>query len=146
MEENLKKLIETDNATLGTFGKDKQPKPITSKIIKPKPVFGTKEWADRSENCLNGCSHDCRYCYAKTTAVRFGRNTPQNWKNETLKPDILKKEFRKFKGKIMFPSAHDITPTHLDDCMTYLEHMLRPGNQVTIVSKPHLYCVKAICA
>jgi DNA repair photolyase len=135
----------TDTATLGTFGKDKQPKPIKSKIIKPKPVFGTKEWADRNENCLNGCSHDCRYCYAKATALRFGRNTPQNWENETLKPDILKKEFRKFKGKIMFPSAHDITPAHLNDCMTYLEHMLRPGNQVTIVSKPHLDCVKAIC-
>jgi hypothetical protein len=34
----------------------------------------------------------------------------------------------------MFPSAHDITPAHLDDCMIYLEHMLKPGNQVTIVT------------
>lgn len=146
MEENLNELIKTDNATILNFGKDKQPKPIESKIIKPKAVFGTREWAARTENCLNGCSHDCKYCYAKATAVRFGRNTPQNWKNETLKPDILKKEFLKCKGRIMFPSAHDITPAHLDDCMIYLEHMLRPGKQLTIVSKPHLDCVKAICA
>ena len=146
MEENLNELIKTDNATLGTFGKDKQPKAIKCKIVKPKPVFGTKEWADRNENCLDGCSHDCKYCYAKATAVRFGHNTPQNWKNESLKPDILKKGFRKWEGKIMFPSAHDITPAHLDDCMAFLEHMLRPGNQVTIVTKPHLDCVKAICA
>ena len=145
MEENLSELIKTDNATIGTFGTNQKPKPIKSKIIKPKPVFGTKEWADRSENCLNGCSHDCKYCYAKSTVLRFRRNAPQNWQNEILKPDILKKEFRKFKGKIMFPSAHDITPAHLDDCMTYLKHMLKPGNQVTIVTKPHLDCVKAIC-
>ena len=145
MEENLKKLIETDDATIGTFGTNQQPKPIKSKIIKPKPVFGTKEWANRSENCLDGCSHDCKYCYAKAMAVRARRNTPQNWKNETLKLDILKKGFRKWEGKIMFPSAHDITPAHLDDCMTYLGNILRPGNQVTIVTKPHLDCVKAIC-
>jgi DNA repair photolyase len=145
MEENLNELIKTDNATIGTFGAIQKPKPIKSKIIKPKTVFGTREWADRSENCLNGCSHDCRYCYAKAMAVWAGRNTSQNWKNETLKPNILGKEFRKFKGKIMFPSAHDITPAHLDDCIVYLEHMLRPGNKVTIVSKPHLDCVKAIC-
>ena len=145
MEENLNELIKIDNATVVTFGKNTQPKPIKSKFVKPKPVFGTKEWADRSENCLDGCSHDCKYCYAKAMAVRARRNTPQNWKNETLKPNILKKGFRKWEGKIMFPSAHDITPAHLDDCMAYLEHMLRPGNQVTIVSKPHLDCVKAIC-
>jgi DNA repair photolyase len=145
MEENLNELIKTDNATIGTFGTIQKPKPIKSKIIKPKPVFGTKEWADRNENCLDGCSHDCKYCYAKATAVRFGHNTSQNWKNEILKPDILKKGFRKWEGKIMFPSAHDITPAHLDDCMVYLEHMLKPGNQVIIVTKPHLECVKAIC-
>lgn len=130
MEENLNELIKTNNATLGIFKKYNQAnKPQT---IKPKAVFGTKEWPDRSKNCLNGCSHDCKYCYAKATAVRFGHNTPQNWKNKTLKPNILKKGFRKWKGKIMFPSARDITPAHLDDCMIYLEQMLKPGNQVTI--------------
>ena len=53
MEENLNELIKIDNATIGTFGTIQKPKPIKSKIIKPKPVFGTKEWADRSENCLD---------------------------------------------------------------------------------------------
>jgi len=46
-------------------------------------------------------------------------NTPQKWKNETLKPTILKKGFRKREGKIMFPSAHDITPlTWMAACPT----------------------------
>lgn len=145
MEENLKELIKPDNATILTFEKVKRAKPIKPKIIEPKSAFGTREWADRNENCLNGCSHDCKYCYAKATAVRFGHNTPENWKNETLKPNIMKKGFRKWEGKIMFPSSHDITPAHLDDCMVFLEHILRPGNQVTIVTKPHLDCIKAIC-
>jgi DNA repair photolyase len=73
MDENLNELIKTDNATILTFEKVKHPKPVKTKIIKPKPVFGTKEWADRIENCLDGCSHDCKYCYAKVTAVRFGQ-------------------------------------------------------------------------
>ncbi len=30
--------------------------------------------------------------------------------------------------------------------MIYLEHMLRPGNQVTIVTKPLLNYIKTICA
>jgi hypothetical protein len=34
----------------------------------------------------------------------------------------------------------------LDDCIAFLQHMFRPGNQVTIITKPHLDCVKAICA
>ena len=69
MEENLNELIKTDNATILTLKNVKQAKPIESKIIKPKPVSGTKEWADRNENCLDGCSHDCKYCYAKAMAV-----------------------------------------------------------------------------
>jgi DNA repair photolyase len=34
---------------------------------------GTKEWADHNVNCIRGCSNDCRYCYAKIMAKRFGR-------------------------------------------------------------------------
>ena len=50
MEENLNELIKTDNATILNFGTIQKSKPIKSKIIKPKPVFGTKEWADRIRN------------------------------------------------------------------------------------------------
>jgi len=55
MEENLNELIKTDNAATLTFKKVKQPKRLKSKNIKPKPVFQTKEWADRNENCMDGC-------------------------------------------------------------------------------------------
>ncbi len=46
-----------------------------------KAVFGTHEWASYNENCLLGCSHDCRYCYAKSIAIRLKRKTPTDWKN-----------------------------------------------------------------
>jgi hypothetical protein len=55
MEENLNELIKTNNTAILIFGGVKQPKSVSPKIIKPKPVFGTKEWANRNENCLDGC-------------------------------------------------------------------------------------------
>jgi DNA repair photolyase len=36
-----------------------------------KPAFGTKEWAEKNENLISGCSHDCKYCYAKSTAIQY---------------------------------------------------------------------------
>ena len=41
---------------------------------------GTKEWRPNNENCIEGCSNDCRYCYAKKNAIRFGRRDPGSWK------------------------------------------------------------------
>jgi len=45
----------------------------------------------------------------------------------------------------MFPSSHDITPTNLAGCLTVLKKLLEVGNEVLIVSKPHLDCIEAIC-
>lgn len=110
-----------------------------------KTPFGTKEWADRNENLIKGCGHDCKYCYAKSMTIRHKHNTKENWRIEIVNQAKLKKGFRKYDGRIMFPSSHDITPEQLYDCMTFLGHMLKVGNQVLIVSKPHLICIKAIC-
>lgn len=108
-------------------------------------VFGTKEWAAYNENCLLGCSHDCRYCYAKSMAIRFKRKTPVTWKNEVLATSKIQKVFHKRDGRIMFPSSHDITPAHLDDCLAFLKNILDPGNDVLVVSKPHFDCIKRVC-
>jgi DNA repair photolyase len=45
----------------------------------------------------------------------------------------------------MYPSSHDIRPEHLAENMEFLKHILDAGNEVLIVSKPHLVCIKAIC-
>jgi DNA repair photolyase len=45
----------------------------------------------------------------------------------------------------MFPTAHDITPDHLAECIYFLGNILKPGNSVLVVSKPHLECISALC-
>jgi DNA repair photolyase len=100
-------------------------------------ISGTREWAVHSMNCVNGCSHDCAYCYAKTQAARFKRIAPEDWhKMEAVLP--LPEQVGKKKGRIMFPTAHDITPETMTHCVDFLTKVLQAGNEVLIVSKPHL--------
>jgi DNA repair photolyase len=110
-----------------------------------KPVSGTKEWAASNVNIQLGCSHGCRYCYAKASAIRFGRVDPEGWTEERLQDSLLAKNFGKRQGTIMFPTTHDITPGNLEYVVTTLRKMLEPGNRVLIVSKPHLDCITRLC-
>jgi len=110
-----------------------------------RKVSGTKEWSASSENIQLGCSHGCRYCYAKASAIRFGRATPEGWTEEQIDPDKVAKNFGKRKGTIMFPTTHDITPANVADVTTVLTKMLEPGNKVLVVSKPHLECIEHLC-
>jgi len=110
-----------------------------------KKIFGTEEWAVRNENFIDGCIHDCKYCYAKSMAIRFKRKTFANWKDESIREHNFAKKIRKAKGTVMFPSSHDIHPEHLPETLIFLEKIVKAGNKVLIVSKPHLECIKAIC-
>src|SRR6056297_231416 len=71
---------------------------------------GTKEWADSNVNIAYGCSHDCKYCYAKKMAIRFKRETERSWKTMRINTKKVNKGYGKRKGRIMFPSSHDVTP------------------------------------
>jgi len=104
---------------------------------------GVGEWAQYSLNCVDGCSHDCRYCYAKGMAARFKRISPEHWKDE--KPKVTPGRMRKRNGRIMFPSSHDITPATLGHCVEKLGVILGAGNSVLIVSKPHVECIERVC-
>jgi DNA repair photolyase len=106
---------------------------------------GTQEWSVKTVNCCTGCSHDCRYCYAKGMAVRFKQVTESQWPLERIRPDDVIKRHKYYGGQVMFPSSHDITPNNLDACLTVLGNMLAAGNKVLVVSKPHLKCIMAIC-
>lgn len=114
--------------------------------MKHKITSGTKEWADYNINCIKGCSNDCRYCYAKLMAKRFGRATEETWKKMTINKDILDKKFRKFHGRVMFPSSHDITddPDILNACLKVLRNVLITENEVLITTKPCLSVTKEI--
>jgi len=78
-------------------------------------------------------------------AIRYKRSTPDTWKNETVREHDLKKKIKHYEKRVMYPSSHDIRPEHLSENMEFLRHILEAGNEVLIVSKPHLVCIKAIC-
>ena len=45
-----------------------------------KKISGTKEWSVKSVNILAGCTHRCRYCYARATALKYKRIVdPEEW-------------------------------------------------------------------
>ena len=110
-----------------------------------RPPTGTQEWAASNVNIQDGCEHDCRYCYAKTMAIRFKRATSASWKLPRLRRHDLDRGFTRRSGRIMFPTAHDITDRNIDECLTILSRMLAAGNDLLIVSKPRLSCVKRLC-
>lgn len=112
---------------------------------KNKSEWGTREWAPNTLNCITGCGNDCRYCYSKEMSIRYGRSTPGSWKNELVRKDDLSKHIKKYDARVMYPSSHDIRPEHLQENLEFLRHILEAGNEVLVVSKPHLVCIKAIC-
>lgn len=107
---------------------------------------GTKEWADRNINCLLGCSNNCRYCYAKVMAKRFGRCTEGTWSEIKIREDILNKSFKKYGGRVMFPSSHDIidTPEAKEACFIVVKKLLEVGNELLITTKPKLSITRDI--
>ncbi len=111
-----------------------------------KRTSGTKEWADFNVNCISGCANDCRYCYAKMMAKRFHRATEETWKNMVIREDFLTKKFRKYPGRVMFPSSHDIVdiPKVKEACLTVLKNLLDADNDVLVTMKPSLNVTKDI--
>lgn len=109
-------------------------------------ISGTKEWSVKSVNCVNGCSHACRYCYARWDAAeRYGRIAPADWETMRVRPHDVRKRHKRYDGRVMFPTTHDITPAVLDDCITVIGNLLEARNELLIVSKPHLGCIQEIC-
>lgn len=109
---------------------------------------GTREWSKFSVNCQNGCGHRCRYCYARADALRRKQvKTANDWGTtyRKIRPKDVSKRRKNLNGRVMFPTTHDIEPEFLGECLTVLRKLLEAGNEVLIVSKPHLECVKAIC-
>jgi DNA repair photolyase len=79
-------------------------------------------------------------------AIRFKRMTAETWKEPRLRERDVARGFAKRSGRIMFPTAHDITEKNIEACLAVLKAMLQAGNRVLIVSKPCLPCVERLCA
>jgi len=108
---------------------------------------GTKEWSEFSHNFALTCPHDCKYCYARQNAKRWGViKADSEWKIERLKPGREKVKFTKKSGVIMIPTTTDIVPAYLDEAIRTFRGLLAAGNQLLIVSKPHLECIEKLCS
>ena len=111
-----------------------------------KNTKGANQWKVKSCNFITGCQHDCLYCYSKASALYKNTKTRESWKEETVNFNQLnKKQSRVRNGRVMFPSTHDISPTHLPESIQFIRNILVAGNEILIVSKPHLECIVAIC-
>lgn len=110
-----------------------------------KKAFGTQEWAAHNVNIQTGCEHGCLYCYAQCMGIRFKRVAATSWTTPRIRQSVISKKYRKMNGVVMFPTTHDIMESNLVDCLIVLNKMLHAGNQVLIVSKPHLSCIQHLC-
>ena len=113
--------------------------------VSSKKAYGTREWAKTNVNIQSGCEHDCLYCYGHGMSARFRGASAKNWPVPVMRHRDLTKRYSKRKGTIMFPTTHDITEGNLADCLMVLKKLLGAGNQVLVVSKPHLNCIKVLC-
>jgi DNA repair photolyase len=111
-------------------------------IMTTEKKTGTYEWAPARDNCILGCSNDCLYCYAKANAVRFKRETPDTWKIEHQNRNAKAK---KHKGRVMFPTSHDLHIEHVHWWGPHLHQLLELGNDVLIVTKGECAAVRYIC-
>jgi len=116
-------------------------------VMKKSRITGTREWSVGTVNCCKGCTHNCRYCWARAQALRFKWiQSPEQWLLPQVRQHEVTKKRKKAKGTIMFPSTHDITPEVLVPCTRVLRNLLEAGNRVLVVSKPHWETIQTICA
>lgn len=115
------------------------------KTTSPKAISGTREWASHNANCIFGCSHNCRYCYARAMAVQFGRKTLASWPNEEVNMSAVHSPRGRIDGTIMFPTTHDITPGNYRWCEQVIGRIVDAGNRLLIVSKPHRAVIDRLC-
>lgn len=113
---------------------------------KKSVIRGTKEWAVAEINCCIGCPYECRYCYARTKALKENVvASAADWARVRVAENELTREYPLFSGQVMFPASHDIVPENLDACLSVICRLLTKGNQLLIVSKPVPEIIASIC-
>ncbi len=109
-------------------------------------VTGTREWSSHSCNVVKGCPHGCLYCFSSAMAARFHYLPAGGWTNETGRPTSFPATRRRYQGVVMFPTTHDLSPALLPFTLPALSNLLQAGNDVLVVSKPHMEVVTRLCS
>ncbi|WP_054030898.1 DUF1848 family protein [Desulfatitalea tepidiphila] len=142
--ENSQVQIRAHSKTLDSLGKVIEEK--TDVQIEGKGRFQDWTKSGNNVNICTGCENDCIYCYAKAAALRRRQIADGQWPQMRIRQDDVDQPRKLHDGLVGFPSTHDITPTNLDAYLTVLGKLLRAGNEVLIVTKPRLDCIKRICS
>jgi len=79
-------------------------------------------------------------------AKRFGRCQEHTWNNMIINKRAVDRDYVKYRGRVMFPSTHDITDDHQiqEACFTVIRKLLQAGNEVLVTTKPRLAVVEEI--
>jgi DNA repair photolyase len=118
----------------------------TNAISKISSKNGAGEWAGYNCNIGKGCSHGCIYCYAEKRASRYKQIESQEaWRQELFRK-VKTAKCKKYSEPIMFPTTHDITEAYLPAYRCHLYNILKAGNEVVLVTKPHRASIEAICS
>ena len=121
---------------------------IRKKKRKSKRKGGHSDWTEPKNNVsfCSGCENDCVYCYGRYFAARRGQIEPDNWSEMKIREHDVRRGRALHKGRIGFPSTHDILPSNLDASLNVLGKLLLAGNSVLVISKPRMNCIKRICS
>jgi hypothetical protein len=88
---------------------------------------GTEEWSEHQEAGFLGCSNNCRYCYAKKNAKRFGWKAETPWSQMIPNYRKLAAGYRKRGGITMYPTSHDITTDIVKLDKFEIQHLSNEG-------------------
>ena len=149
---SVQKKVETSHEQIRNCQKtlDRLGKVIAEKGDEPLEGKGRfRDWTEPANNfnICRGCSNDCLYCYAKPGINFRCKVAPGSWHQMTILDERVNQTQNLKSGIVGFPSTHDIFPgAVLEAYLTVLGKFLRAGNEVLIVTKPRLDCIKEICS
>lgn len=116
---------------------------------KKKTKSGTGEWATKDKDLYYGCVNNCRYCYARRTYTvrlrKVTKKTLENWTEMIFREKNFNEKPKKVDGRLFCFAHHDMDENNIDVCIEYMKKWLEEGNEILIVTKPRIFCIKKIC-
>jgi DNA repair photolyase len=119
---------------------------MISNLTNPQTnIFSQYSWGEKTANFICGCCNNCSYCYAQSNAIRRNEKTAETWKEEVVNQEDLNCPVHKCVGRFMYPSKHDISPQHINEHIFMIGKILKTGNSLFCITKPHYECIERIC-
>jgi DNA repair photolyase len=111
---------------------------------KPKRLYkiGTKQIAEEVCNIADGCSHNCLMCYRQKLCD--WRGEPEEGRDKPVFRNNKQAE-KHWNTTVLFSSNHDTEPSLLEESVVAMRQVLKQGNHLIWVTKPHMICVERIC-